>query len=108
MDKNSSFAISNPHQIPMNVSQKLGLILGLAGVLILTLATFNIHAEPKSWFAIGSIVLIIVGATVYARSTYLKHTAGIKYNHVYFKTLSNRGVLGWAMGIVLTLFYVLL
>lgn len=108
MDKNSSFAISNPHQIPMNVSQKLGLILGLIGVLILTLATFNIHAEPKSWFAIGSILLIITGATVYARSTYLHHPAGIKNNHVYFKTLSNRGVLGWAIGIVLTLFYVLL
>ena len=108
MDKNSSFAISNPHQIPMSASQKLGLILGLIGVLILTLATFNIHAEPKSWFAIGSILLIITGATVYARSTYLLHPAGIKNNHVYFKTLSNRGVLGWAIGIVLTLFYVLL
>lgn len=108
MDKNSSFAISNPHQIPMSASQKLGLILGLIGVLILTLATFNIHAEPKSWFAIGSILLIITGATVYARSTYLLHPAGIKNNHVYFKTLSNRGVLGWAIGIVLTLFYVFL
>lgn len=108
MDKNSSFAISNPHKIQMNASQKLGLLLGLAGVLILTLATFNIHAEPKSWFAIGSILLIIVGATIYARSTYLHHPAGIKNNHVYFNTLSNRGVLGWAMGIVLTLFYVLL
>ena len=108
MDKNSSFAISNPHQIPMNASQKLGLILGLTGVLILTLAAFNIHAEPKSWFAIGSIALIILGSTIYARSTYLRHPAGIKNNHVYFKTLSNRGVLGWAMGIVLTLFYMLL
>lgn len=108
MDKNSSFALSNPHKVPLKPLQKLGLGLGLTGVFILTLGTFNIHAEPKSVFALLSIGLIVVGAFVYARSTYLQQPAGIKNNHIWFKTLTNRGVLGWSTGIVLTLFYVLL
>lgn len=108
MDKNSSFAISNPHKIGLNTLQKFGLALGLTGTLILTLATFNIHAEPKNVFVIVSIISIILGCLIYSRGTYLRSPAGIKNNHVYFKTLTNRGVLAWLLGIVLTLFYVLL
>ncbi len=108
MDKNSSFALSNPHKVPLNNTQKFGFGLGIIGVIILILATFNIHAEPKGTFTIASIALIVIGAVIYARSTYLQHPAGIKNNHVYFNTISNRGVWGWALGIVLTLFYVLL
>ncbi|WP_299553952.1 4Fe-4S dicluster domain-containing protein [Seonamhaeicola sp.] len=108
MDKHSSFAVSNPHKVPLDTIQKLGLWMGIIGLMILTLATFNIHAEPKNVFAIVSIVLMLVGAIIYGRQTYIKSAPGIKNNHVWFKTLTNRGVIGWFLGVILTLFYVLL
>ncbi|WP_282136470.1 4Fe-4S binding protein [Seonamhaeicola maritimus] len=108
MDKHSSFAVSNPHKVPLDSLQKLGLWMGIIGVGILAFATFNIHSEPKSVFVLVSIVLILVGSIVYGRQSYMKQAPGIKNNHVWFKTLSNRGVWGWILGIILTLFYILI
>ncbi|APY11379.1 FeS-binding protein [Seonamhaeicola sp. S2-3] len=108
MDKHSSFAISNPHKVTLDNIQKLGLWLGISGLLILVLATLNVHLEPKNIFVLVSIGFILIGTTVYARRTYLKQPSGIKNNHVWFKSLTNRSVLGWSVGIILTLFYVLL
>ena len=45
---------------------------------------------------------------MYAVGTYRHIPAGIKNNGVYFNSLTNRGALGWLLGIVLTGFYVLL
>ncbi|WP_372937949.1 4Fe-4S binding protein [Seonamhaeicola sp.] len=108
MEKHSSFAISNPHKVALDNIQKLGLWLGISGLLILALAAFNVHLEPKNIFVLVSIGLILIGTTTYARRTYLKQPPGIKNNHVWFKSLTNRSVLGWSVGIILTLFYVLL
>ncbi|TXG36621.1 4Fe-4S binding protein [Seonamhaeicola maritimus] len=108
MDKHSSFAVSNPHKVPLDSLQKLGLWMGIIGVGILAFATFNFHSEPKSVFVLVSIALILVGSIVYGRQSYIKQVPGIKNNHVWFKTLSNRGVWGWLLGIILTLFYILI
>ncbi len=108
MSKNSSFSISNPHKIKLDVVQKVGLIVALLGVSILFLAWFGITFPYPALFLGISVLFIFGGTIVYARQTYIKQPAGIKNNHVWFNTLSNRGVLGWLLGIILTLFYVLL
>ncbi|SDX15909.1 4Fe-4S binding domain-containing protein [Lutibacter oricola] len=108
MSKNSSFSISNPDKLKLDAVQKIGLIVALLGVSILFVAWFGITFPYPAVFLSISALFIFIGTVVYAKQTYLKQPAGIKNNNVWFNSLSNRGVLGWFLGIVLTLFYVLL
>ncbi|WP_340077398.1 4Fe-4S binding protein [Leptobacterium sp. I13] len=88
--------------------QKIALLIGLSGVFILTLALFNVHFPNKAlWFTL-SIGFIVIGAIVYANRLYLSHPEGIKNNGVWFKSISNAGLWGWVLGIILTGFYVIL
>ena len=108
MDKNQSFSLSNPQTIKLDLTQKLGLIVAMLGLAVLFLAWFGVGFPHPAVFLTVSLLMIFFGTIIYARSTYLKHPAGIKNNHVWFNTLSNRGLLGWLSAIILTLFYVLL
>ncbi|WP_369047991.1 4Fe-4S binding protein [Tenacibaculum sp. UWU-22] len=108
MNKWNSLAFSNPHKTPLNTVQKLSLGSALLGVFILLVAWFGITFKNKTLFLSLSFLLIFVGSIVYTRATYLKHPSKSKNNGVWFNTLSNRGVIGWALAVLLTLFYVLL
>ena len=90
-----------------NWSQRIGLFLSGLGVGIMFVAWLgNINLDP-SWLylslALGSMAL---GILLYTYGTYNGHTAGIKNNHVMFNAMTNRGVLGFVAGILLTLFYI--
>lgn len=92
----------------LSTFQKLGLAMGFVGLFILTLAFFNISFPNKTlWFTL-SISFIFIGIIIYARSTYLSRPEGISNNGIYHKSLTNRGVFAWIIGIVLTSFYVIL
>lgn len=108
MNKNASFALSNPHKIPLDNIQKISIATGLIGLAILFLAWFGVNFSNKGVFLTISLLLISISTVVYAKQTYSKHPAGIKNNHVWFNTLSNKGIIGWVAAIILTLFYVLL
>ncbi len=43
---------------------------------------------------------------LFSYAQYVEHPAGIKNNNVYNSSLTGRGVLGWMVGIGLTLFYI--
>ena len=105
---NISLSVANPNPPKTDGIQKLGLVLGLAGVLILFIAwagvAFSDNALPM-WLSLG---LMIMGTVIYARRIYLSQPEGIKNNGVWFSSLANRGIVGWSMGILLTAFYVLL
>ncbi|MDD5149067.1 MAG: 4Fe-4S dicluster domain-containing protein, partial [Flavobacterium sp.] len=91
-----------------NTFQKLGLAIGFIGLFILTLAFFNVSFPNKTlWFSI-SIISIFVGIIIYARSTYLSRPEGISNNGLFHKSFTNKGVLAWIIGILLTSFYVVL
>lgn len=94
----------------LNVTQKAGAILATIGLLILFMALFNVQAllsfQPAA-LAI-SIISLSLGIIIYARGLYLQHPEGIKNNHVWQKSLSNRGLWAWIIAILLTGFYVLL
>jgi Pyruvate/2-oxoacid:ferredoxin oxidoreductase delta subunit len=106
--KEFSYSISNPHRIEMDAIQKIGMIMALLGVSILLLAWFGINIPNASILLTLSLLMLVVGTTIYARRTYLKTSKGIKNNHIWFSSLSNRGLLGWFLAIILTGFYVLL
>jgi Pyruvate/2-oxoacid:ferredoxin oxidoreductase delta subunit len=106
--KENSFSISNPHRIDMDSIQKTGLIIALLGVSILFLAWFGINVPNASILLTLSLLMLMIGTTIYARQTYLKTSKGIKNDHVWFNSLSNRGILGWFLAIILTGFYILL
>lgn len=105
---NISLSIANPNPLRTDGIQKLGLILGLAGLVILFLAWGGVAFPNNAVALYSSLGLIIVGTVIYSRRAYLSLPEGIKNNGVWFKSMSARGVLGWVTGILLTAFYVIL
>lgn len=92
----------------LNTIQKLGLTLGFIGLFIMTLAFFNVSFPNKTmWFTI-SIFSILIGIIIYSRSTYLNKPEGISNNGLFHQSLTNRGILAYMIGILLTSFYVVL
>jgi polyferredoxin len=105
---NPSFSIANPHPAKTDAIQKLGLGLGMTGLLMLFIAWAGV-VFPSTGMALSlSLGLITVGTVIYARRSYLTQPEGIKNNGVWFKSISALGILGWAAGVLLTAFYVLL
>ena len=88
--------------------QKLAVGLGLLGLFILFLALANVDFPNKTVFLSVALGLIALGTILFANDLYLDKHAGIKNDGVFFKSMSSRGILGWATGILLTLFYVVL
>jgi polyferredoxin len=103
-----SISIASHQNNELSSIQKLGLTLGFIGLFIMTLALFNVNFPNKTiWFTI-SISSILVGIIIYSRSTYLSRPEGISNNGLFHKSLTNRGILAYMIGILLTSFYVVL
>ncbi len=92
----------------LSIPQKLATLLGITGLFILTLAAFNVDFPNKSFWLTTSLSAITIGVLWFAQATYAHKTEGIKNDHIWFKSLTNRGVLGWITGLVLTGFYIVL
>ncbi|WP_373518081.1 4Fe-4S dicluster domain-containing protein [Pricia sp.] len=92
----------------LGTQQKMATFIGLAGLAILFLALFNIDLPNKAILLTVSLVSIAVGTIWFAKAAYLSKHEGIKNDGVYFKSISSRGLWGWVLGIVMTLFYVAL
>lgn len=90
----------------MSKLQMLGLFVGMLGFSFIVLAWFGLIHSNHTLYLWLSLSGMAAGILLYTYGTYAKHTAGIKNNHVYFNSLTGRGVLGWISGIVLTLFYI--
>lgn len=108
MNKSNNLSIASHQNTVLNGIQKLGLSIGFLGLFILLLAFFNVSFPNKPiWLSI-SIVSILVGTVIYARSTYLNRPEGISNNGLFHKSLTNKGVFAWMIGILLTAFYIAL
>ena len=90
----------------LNLIQKIGFALGFSGLAVLFVAWLGIDLKPKSYFLWASLGLVSLGVLIYSYGSYKHQTKGIKNNHVYFNSLSNGGILGWLLGIILTTFYI--
>ena len=97
-------------QPPKSIStwQKLASGMGMAGLVVLLLAAFNVDFPHKAlWLGI-SLGAITLGTIWFGAVAYLGKHEGIKNDGVYFKSLSSRGLWAWVLGIGLTAFYVVL
>ncbi|KZS41021.1 FeS-binding protein [Aquimarina aggregata] len=92
----------------LNTIQKIGVLVGMSGLLILVLAIFNINLPNKTaWLAI-SLIALIGGIITFSKGAYDKKLEGIKNDAVWFNSISSRGVLAWIAGVALTGFYIVL
>ena len=106
LNRNMSLTGEPPKAI--STRQKLAVGLGLIGLFILILALANVNFPNKTIFLSLALGLIAGGIVLFAADLYLGKHAGIKNDGVFFKSMTSRGVLGWATGILLTLFYIVL
>ncbi len=98
-------AIHNQNQNPI---KKIGVAVGLVGLLILALALFNAPLPYATFMLPAALVFIVAGTAVYAGAAYLTKPEGIFWNNTWFKSISSRGWLGWILGFALTAFYVVI
>jgi len=101
-------SLATPDALNITTKQKIALATGLVGLFILVLALFNVDFPNRVVFLALSLGLITAGTVIYSREAYLNKLEGIKNDGVWFKSISSRGVLGWALGILLTVFYIVL
>lgn len=104
----NSMSLSNPDTNAISIIQKIAISLGIIGLLILGLAALNTNFPNKILFLSLAIGFISLGTILYSNDVYLKKSKGIKNDGVWFKSISSRGVLGWAIGVFLTGFYIVL
>ena len=105
---NHSMSLASPDAFHISTKQKFALGIGLVGLLILALALFNVNLPNTALFLTLAIGLISVGIVIYSREAYLTKLEGIKNDGTWFKSISSRGFWGWALGIILTSFYIVL
>ncbi len=105
---NHSMSLARPDTGNLPIKQKLGIVLGVVGLFIFVLALFNINFPNQGRFLTLALALILVGTLIFSNSMYLNKSKGIKNDGVWFKSISSRGVMGWSIGIILTLFYIVL
>ena len=105
---NASMSLAKPDSQALTVTQKIATAIGVMGLFLMILAYFNVNFPNKSLFLTLSLVLMAAGTIVFTNNAYLTKAAGIKNDGVWFKSISSRGLLGWATGIALTLFYIVL
>ena len=79
--------------------------LGSAGLLFALLAPGSSAAQ--GWLGTVWFALVSVGGAGYFWLSYRGSTPGIKNHGVFHSGMSNRGAIGWALGVALTGFYVL-
>ena len=102
-----SLSLSNPEP-SVDWIQKIAIALGAVGLFLLLGALFGMQIEPKGLWLTTSLILMGGGTIIYALREYRNKPEGIKNNGVWFDSLTNRGILGWILGIAITGFYVFL
>lgn len=92
----------------LTIREKIFLAILSTGIGIQLFYWLHFYSKKEVFHFILSIVFILVGSIGYILHLYKHEPWGIKNNSVWFKSLTNRGVMAWLLGLVLTSFYVLL
>src|SRR5690606_19772415 len=91
-----------------SATQKAAITIGLIGIFVLALAFFNTQFPNRTLFLCLALGFITLGTILYSNSIYKNKPEGIKNDGVWFKSISARGLWAWSIGIILTLFYIVL
>ncbi|MFH4964838.1 4Fe-4S dicluster domain-containing protein [Gaetbulibacter sp. M235] len=103
-----SMSLAKPDAKDLTRKQKISFFIGVLGLFILVLALLNIHLPNQGLVLSLALGFIAVSIILFSNNAYLNKSKGIKNDGVWFKSISSRGVLGWATGIILTSFYIVL
>ena len=103
-----NYSMSLANSYGLTKTQKIASAVGMLGFFILVLALFNVQFPNKTIALSIALTLMFVGTIWFSNSLYLNKSKGIKNDGVWFKSLSSRGLVGWLIGVVLTLFYIVL
>lgn len=101
-------SLASPNAQDISTKKKIALGIGFTGLFILVIALANVSLPNQGLFLTLSLGLITAGTVLYSRDAYLTKLEGIKNDEAWFKSISSRGVWGWVLGVVLTLFYIVL
>jgi ferredoxin-type protein NapH len=110
MQTEQSLSIANPNPIHTSTLQKAA----LAALSVSLLIFLTVWASGKVIIGTPSVLLAValglaaIGTFIFVREEYANKPEGIKNNGVWFKSLSNRGIWGWMIGVLLTGFYIIL
>jgi len=105
---NPSFSFAHDDAHRLKISVRIGLILTALGFGALGLGWLQMRQSYPLWLGAVSVASIAGGIWLFAHGRYAGLPEGIKNNGLWMRSLTNRGVLGWLMAVVLTGFYVLL
>jgi len=105
---NRSMSLAGEPPKALNTGQKLAVITGMTGMGILILQLFNLNLGNSALWLSIAILAIFAGIIWFSQAAYAHKHKGIKNDGVWFKSMSNRGVLAWMAGIALTGFYIVL
>lgn len=95
---------TNEKNLVKSLGVPAGLMLSFIGLIILILSWVGVSLSPIFiWLCLGSM---LTGMMVFGVSTYAGESEGIKNNGIWTNTLTNRGLLAWVSGVVITGFYV--
>lgn len=92
----------------LKTNQKLAVFMGFSSFFILLLAAFGLNFPNKGAWLTASLSGIVLAVAWFSRAAYKADPEGIKNHGVWFKSISGRGLWAWALGIVLTGFYIVL
>jgi len=92
----------------LNIFQKLGSLLGVAGVVGLVVFWYYGAAWSATDWLIGLTSIFVLGTGVYIYGQYYYQSVDSKNIGVFHQNLTNKGWVAWLLGIMLTAFYVLL
>ncbi len=107
-NRHQSLSISNPQNLIFSIYIKLGLVSITLGILLFIDSFFNFIVLSQSTSLFLMIFSVIAGLISYSYGRYYNTPAGIKNNHLWHNSLTNRGTLGWITAVILTVFYILL
>ncbi|WP_420603977.1 4Fe-4S binding protein [Flagellimonas sp.] len=103
-----SMALTGQPPKILSRNQKIATLIGMAGLMIILLAAFNVDFPNKGLWLSISLSAITVGTVWFSWEAYSKKLPGIKNDGVWFKSISSKGLWGWVAGIALTGFYIIL
>jgi ferredoxin-type protein NapH len=107
-ESNPSLSLVDPYPSGQDAVQRMALGAFAMGLLALVIAAFGPGKEFPQVFFWLAVVLGPVGATVYVARSFLLREPGVRNEHIWHRSLFNRGVAAWVFGVLLTGFYVAL
>lgn len=108
MTKNYDPSLALVQTTQLSTPQKISAAIGGIGLTIVLFSWVAGKAVAPNVLLPVALLCMTIGTLAYAHFTYKDSPEGIKNNGVMFRSLSNRGIVAYLVGVLLTGFYVCL